>query len=105
MPEFTLTEQLTMVKDLSDQQKMLFDSQFNSAKKDRSMVLVLSVLLGYFGVDRFMLGDTGLGVLKLLTGGLCGILWLVDLFRIQEATDDYNRKKAQEILMGIKMAG
>ena len=105
MPEFTLTEQLTMVKDLSDQQKMLFDSQFNSAKKDRSMVLVLSVLLGYFGVDRFMLGDTGLGVLKLLTGGLCGILWLIDLFRIQEATDDYNRKKAQEILMGIKMAG
>lgn len=104
MSEFSLTEQLMMTKDLSDQQKMLFESQFNSAKKDRGLILVLSVLFGYWGVDRFMIGDIGLGVLKLLTLGLCGILWLIDLFRIQAATDDYNRKKAQEILMSIKMA-
>jgi len=33
MSEFSLTEQLMMTKDLSDQQKMLFESQFNSAKR------------------------------------------------------------------------
>ena len=105
MSEFSLTEQMMMTKDLTDQQKFLFDSQFSSAKKDRGLILVLSVLLGYWGVDRFILGDFGLGILKLLTFGLCGILWIIDIFRIQGAVDDYNRKKAQEILMTIKMMG
>lgn len=105
MSEFSLTEQMMMTKDLTDQQKVLFDSQFSSTKKDRGLILVLSVLLGYWGVDRFILGDFGLGILKLLTFGLCGILWIIDIFRIQGAVDDYNRKKAQEILMNIKMMG
>lgn len=92
-----------MMKDLTDQQKMLFSSQFDSAKKDRNTVLILSVLLGSWGIDRFMIGDIGMGILKLLTLGLCGILWLVDLFLIRGKVDEYNRKKATEILMSIKM--
>lgn len=103
MAEFSITEQQMMMKDLTDQQKMLFSSQFDSAKKDRNTVLILSVLLGSWGIDRFMIGDIGMGILKLLTLGLCGILWLVDLFLIRGKVDEYNRKKATEILMSIKM--
>lgn len=103
MAEFSITEQQIMMKDLTDQQKMLFSSQFDSAKKDRNTVLILSVLLGSWGIDRFMIGDIGMGILKLLTLGLCGILWLVDLFLIRGKVDEYNRKKATEILMSIKM--
>ena len=58
--------------------------------KDPTTLLLISLFLGGFGVDRFMLKETGMGVLKLLTGGLCGILALVDLFTIQKKTKDLN---------------
>jgi TM2 domain-containing membrane protein YozV len=103
MPEFTITEQQMMIQDLTDSQRLLFSSQFDGAKKDRNMILVLSVIFGYLGVDRFIVGDIGIGILKLLTLGLCGILWLVDLFLIRGRVDEKNRQVANEIYMGIKM--
>ncbi len=44
--------------------------------------LILSLLTGSFGVDRFYLGYTGLGVAKLLTCGGCGIWSLIDLYLV-----------------------
>lgn len=103
MSEFTLMEQSMMTKDLTDQQKMLFSSQFESSKKDPGTILVLSILFGVSGVDRFMLGDMGMGILKMLTLGGCGILAIVDWFTAKDRTAEFNRKKAIEILNTIKM--
>ena len=50
--------------------------------KNKTVAILLSLFLGYLGIDRFYLGYTGMGVLKLLTGGFFGILWLVDFIRI-----------------------
>ena len=41
--------------------------------------LVLAILLGWLGVHRFYRGSAGMGVLYLLTGGLCGVGWIVDI--------------------------
>jgi len=103
MAEFSIIEQQMLMQDLTDQQKMLFTSQYESVKKDRGTVLILSVLLGTLGVDRFMIGDLGMGLLKLFTFGLCGILWLIDIFTIRRKVDDLNRKNANEIYQGIKI--
>ena len=58
--------------------------------KDPTTLLILSLFLGGWGVDRFMLKDTGMGVLKLLTGGCCGILTIIDWFSIQKKTKEKN---------------
>jgi TM2 domain-containing membrane protein YozV len=50
--------------------------------KDWMVTLLLSIFVGTLGIDRFYLGYTGLGILKLLTFGGCGIWWLIDLILI-----------------------
>ena len=58
--------------------------------KDPSNLLIFSILGGSLGIDRFVLGDTGLGIGKLLTMGGCGIWAIVDWFMIQDAARNKN---------------
>jgi TM2 domain-containing membrane protein YozV len=46
------------------------------------LCLVISVLFGGIGVDRFMMGKVGTGILKLITFGGLGVWWLVDVVLI-----------------------
>jgi TM2 domain-containing membrane protein YozV len=57
------------------------------APKDWLVAILLSIFLGYFGIDRFYLGYTGLGIAKLLitifTCGIAGwVWWLIDVILI-----------------------
>ena len=70
------------------------ESKFNMISvldmKDPTVLLLVSIFVGSWGVDRFMLGEVGMGVLKLLTGGLCGVLTIIDWFTIQKKTKELN---------------
>ena len=73
---------------------MLYMLQF----KDPTITLVLSLFVGSLGIDRFYLGDTGLGVIKLLTCGGLGIRTIVDWFLIMGIAREKNFNKAMSVL-------
>ena len=64
--------------------------------KDYLTALLLSIFLGWLGVDRFYTGHTGLGVAKLLTAGGCGIWTIIDFiqFVTRNVTDAQGRPLA-----------
>jgi TM2 domain-containing membrane protein YozV len=53
-------------------------------KVNWTVTIIMSVLFGTLGVDRFIMGQVGLGILKLLTGGGCGIWWIIDIILIAQ---------------------
>jgi len=56
--------------------------QAAATDKDWTVLLILSILLGGLGIDRFYAGHIGLGILKLLTLGGCGIWALIDIILV-----------------------
>lgn len=76
------------------QLEKLDDSRFGLLQslnyKNPTTLLIISLFLGSFGVDRFMLGQTGLGVAKLLTCGGLGIWTIIDWFTIKGKTKEMN---------------
>lgn len=94
------SEKLMLIREkletLSDDKFMLLQS---INYQNPSTLLLISIFLGACGVDRFMLGDTGLGVLKLLTCGGCGIWTIIDWFMVQDKTKEMNFNKFMQFCM------
>lgn len=61
--------------------------------KDPTTSLIISLLAGPLGIDRFYVGDTTLGVVKLITCGGFGIWTIVDWFLIMDLARDKNTQK------------
>ena len=66
--------------------------------KDPTIVLIISLLGGSLGIDRFFIGDMGMGIGKLITCGGFGIWTIVDWFLIMGAARDKNLQKLQALL-------
>ena len=66
--------------------------------KDPTISIIISVFLGQLGIDRFIIGDTGLGIGKLLTCGGLGIWYIVDLFLIMGATKEKNFESLMQMI-------
>lgn len=91
--------QLAAIRDhllkMDDSKMILLQS---ASLKDPTTMLIISLVGGTLGVDRFMVGDTGLGVLKLLTCGGLGIWAIVDWFLIMGRAREVNMEKLQRIM-------
>lgn len=66
--------------------------------KDPTTSIIVSLLAGTLGIDRFMIGDTGMGVGKLLTCGGLGIWAIIDWFLIMGATREKNIAQLNRVL-------
>ena len=66
--------------------------------KEPTTALIISIFGGVYGIDRFYIGDTGMGVGKLLTCGGLGIWAIIDWFMIQGATREKNMQIFQNAL-------
>ena len=90
---FAIRERLLALDD--DKWPMIQMVQF----KDPTTALLISIFAGAYGIDRFYIGDTGMGVGKLLTCGGVGIWAIVDWFLIQGATKQKNLEKFNQAMM------
>lgn len=82
---------------IHDQLMKLDDSKYVMLQslelKDPTTMLIISLFGGHLGIDRFLIGDTGLGIAKLLTCGGIGIWTIVDWFLIMGRTRETNLAK------------
>ncbi|MCX6227508.1 MAG: TM2 domain-containing protein [Bacteroidia bacterium] len=91
--------QITMIR-----QRLLTmeDSRFflleTTNLKDPTTMLIISLIGGHLGIDRFIMGDVGLGVLKLLTCGGLGIWTIVDWFTVMGRTREMNLQRLLQVI-------
>jgi TM2 domain-containing membrane protein YozV len=102
LPEITGEEMLyiqSLLKDMDDEKARTFASVYRSRRKDPQMILITTLLgfVGLAGVHRFIIGQIGMGLLYLFTGGLCLIGTIVDLVNHQKLAFENNRKTANEV--------
>lgn len=77
------------------------EATFEEVKKIRllnpSVIQLVSVFLGVFGIDRFIVGDLLMGIIKLLTCGIFYIGWIVDIFKIKKSARFRNGIKVLDV--------
>src|SRR6266566_154692 len=88
-----------LIVEMSRDQAQLFASEYRRKRKDPQTVLLAALigLVGCPGYQRFWLGETGMGFLFLLTGGLFLIGTIIDLATYKTLAFSYNQRVAQRI--------
>lgn len=109
LPELQDDEQLhvaALFRDMSDEQAEQFARVYRQRRRDANVTLITALLglLVVAGVHRFYLGEVGMGLLYLFTGGLCVVGTVVDLFKYKELTYRYNAKQAMDVGMLVRGA-
>ena len=100
--QLKLAGSLLLAKRLSKEERAVFLMACDQDAKDPITILLISFFLGALGIDRFVLGQTVLGLLKLFTFAGCGLWWLIDLFLIMGATKEINAESAYRIYCQLR---
>jgi len=97
-------DELMLQRDMTDSQRLLFQSELNKVRKNKTTALLLTLLLGGVGAHRYYMGQIGLGIVYTLFSWtfIPGIIALVELFFIQKRVDCYNEQMAQDIAIKVR---
>lgn len=93
------------IKDFNDDEVAQFCMIYRSKRKDPQLILILCLLglVGVAGVQRFIIGHIGMGILYFFTAGLCFIGTIIDAVNHKELAMEYNAKMITETLSMLNM--
>jgi TM2 domain-containing membrane protein YozV len=107
LPELDETERLYLeglVDGLSSEQTQLFAGAYRQRRKDPHTVLLTAIvgLVAIPGLQRFWLGQIGMGFLYLFTWGFLLVGSIADLVRYRTLAFNYNQGVARRIVANIQ---
>lgn len=88
---------------LTELQLKDFALAYISKRRESDLLLILACagFFGVAGIQRFLVGQIGMGLLYFFTGGLCAIGTIIDIINHKDLADEYNAKMADECLQLI----
>ena len=96
-----ISELALMISSIKEEKRKDFISKFNARAHNPTVVFGLSIYLGFLAVDRFVLGQVLLGILKLITL-LFPVWYFVDLFLVASAARKRNIEIASDLANDFK---
>lgn len=107
LPELEINEMnyLDMIfSNLDDDNARIFAQAYRTQRKSKSDVMIFCIigLVLVPGLQRFLLGQIGMGFLYLFTGGLCFIGSILDIVNHKELTFEFNRKVADKLAGNVR---
>lgn len=102
LPEIEDDEQLYVARlmtDMTEEQAQQFAHIYHERRRDPTLIMLLALVgfLGVAGLHRFFTDEIGMGILYLLTAGLCFVGTIVDLFNYKGIAFRYNRRQADDV--------
>jgi len=103
LEEYSYLKQV--IAGMNPRQAQNFVMFYSDRRKDPQEILLFTLLgfLGVAGIQRFITGQMGMGILYFLTLGLCFIGTIVDIVNHKSITLEFNRKAAYESAQLVKI--
>lgn len=103
--ENSIADQLpSMVKEalskMPAEKQAQFVEEYKRKEKNPVLMIILAVI---FPIQLFLLGKVGLGIAYWLTGGGCGIWWIIEIILASKRTKEYNEDVAKSIMRDMKV--
>lgn len=107
LPELMGEEQAYIagiIRDMEVDKAQQFAHAYRARRREPQTILLLALVgfLGLAGIQRFVVDQIGMGILYLLTGGLCAIGTIIDMVNHKRIALEYNIIQAQQIMSVIR---
>lgn len=101
--EFSFLQQV--MNGMTPEQAQRFIMFYSGKRRSPNDILVFTLIgfLGVAGIQRFITGQIGMGILYFLTGGLCLIGTIVDAINHRSLAREFNQDAAMECAQMVKM--